>query len=100
MVAKVLAIELCRVGSGTLSQDLVHGEDSSLAQCERLLETSGVRLLVHRLMTECTAVSANLLYGFGHVNLQIRVVIIAQYFARLVSRRCYKPRFLRLLRLH
>jgi hypothetical protein len=32
------------------------------------------------------AVSANLLYGFGHVNLQIRVVIIAQYFARLVSR--------------
>ncbi len=32
------------------------------------------------------AVSANLLYGFGHVNLQIRVVIIAQYFASLVSR--------------
>jgi hypothetical protein len=33
-----------------------------------------------------TAVAANLLYGFGHINLQIRVVIIAQYFARLVSR--------------
>jgi hypothetical protein len=33
----------------------------------------------------CLAVSANLLYGFGHVNLQIRVVIVAQYFARLVS---------------
>src|SRR4029434_874718 len=53
--------------------------------CGAQVRTPAYRALPRGVPEHQRAVSANLLYGFGHVNLQIRVVIIAPYLARLVS---------------